>query len=109
MYIKPAVITLLAILPLTPAFAGNSGRHSVASANHSALASQHGSAASAAAASTVLAAPIIAFGATVTISGAALESVGEGALILGTDLVRAGTVDYPQTTPVRPNGAPTLD
>ena len=109
MLIRPAVITLLAILPLTPSFAGPSGRHSVASADHSALASQHGSAASASAASVVLAAPIIAFGATVTISGSALESVGEGALILGSDLARAGTVDYPQTAPVQPNGAPTLD
>jgi hypothetical protein len=99
------LITLIAI----PACAGPSGQHVAQSVGHSAAASSHGSAAAASTASTVVAVPILAIGSVVAVSGVALEEIAAGALVLGTDLARAGAGE-PVTVPVvRPNGAPTLD
>lgn len=109
MITRSTSLVLLAIVFVTPCFAGPSGQHSEQSVDHSGQAASHGSAAVSTGVATVIAIPILVFGASVAISGIALENVGEGALILGNDLARVGTGQAAIAQGVQPNGAPTLD
>jgi hypothetical protein len=53
--------------------------------------------------------PIIAVGSAIAITGSALQSVGEGALNVGSDLSRAGQRPLRIEPALAPMAAPTLD
>lgn len=109
MTFRTSFAAIIACSFATASFAGPSSQHSAQSVNHSGQAASHGSAAVSQGVATVVAVPIIAFGGAVAISGAALADVGEGALVLGSDLSNAGAGQPVPIRHVTPNGAPKLD